>query len=205
MPAPLSKTIWTSVLLSLFVLPIACGDDTDPQPAEPSVEPVAPEPAAPATAEPPIEDEPSEAADIFHGEVATILESPDLLEVVSVSPEPPYGPGPIPGPHIQRYDELGRTVVPDEDRGAVLEAIREGVRTHDGSMARCFNPRHGLHAEKDGGEVDLVICFECMQIQVYGPGIDDERGYVTLGTADDARAILNRFLHAASVPQPEGA
>lgn len=37
-------------------------------------------------------------------------------------------------------------------------------------VAACFNPRHGLRAVHAGHTVDLVICFECLTLEVFADG-----------------------------------
>ncbi len=66
---------------------------------------------------------------------------------------------------------LGAVNVSDADAIRRLsEALNQGIEANDGMVAGCFNPRHGISVATDEGSVDLSICFECLQIYVYGPG-----------------------------------
>ena len=175
----------------------------------PATAPPAASPSEQATEEQPepVEQplEPVEEPPVVSPEVLAILESPDTFELVSVSPYAHHPGRRLRGRRIQRYVQLGRTSIPEADRSLVLAAIFDGVRQHSGIGANCFNPRHALHVVKDGAEVDFVICFECFQIEVYAPDVeDDERGYDVLFTNRAASDILNRILSEAGVPQPEG-
>src|ERR1700730_9417048 len=40
----------------------------------------------------------------------------------------------------------------------------------DAQPARCFNPRHAIHAAHGDRQVDLMICFECRQIRSWVNG-----------------------------------
>jgi hypothetical protein len=43
-------------------------------------------------------------------------------------------------------------------------------RADDGSIAACFEPRHGIRAETEAGSVDFVICFQCLSMKIYHNG-----------------------------------
>jgi len=75
-----------------------------------------------------------------------------------------------------------------EERAALIKALVAGIAAADAAAA-CFNPRHGISAEMRGEKVDLVICFECLQIRVYGGGGE---GVLTTRSAEPA---FNAALH----------
>ena len=69
------------------------------------------------------------------------------------------------------YKILGKTPVADPaTRRKLGDALRRGDRENNDTAAGCFNPRHGIHAASPGKTLDLVICFECYQAQVYENG-----------------------------------
>jgi len=78
------------------------------------------------------------------------------------------------------YDILGRAEITDPDE--------RGARESDGSIGLCFNPRHGLHVEQNGGSVDFVICFECLQVHAHGfqPGSEFLTSALPQNTFDDS-------------------
>jgi hypothetical protein len=63
---------------------------------------------------------------------------------------------------------LGRTTLGGSSLGReVIASVRQGVAASDGSVALCFEPRHGIRARSSTGTVDLVICFACMRMEAY--------------------------------------
>jgi hypothetical protein len=36
------------------------------------------------------------------------------------------------------------------------------------SIAACFSPRHALRIKKADGQIDIVVCFQCSAVRVYG-------------------------------------
>jgi hypothetical protein len=42
--------------------------------------------------------------------------------------------------------------------------------SESGIPAQCFNPRHAIHAQNGEHRVDLLICFECGQIESWVDG-----------------------------------
>ena len=67
------------------------------------------------------------------------------------------------------YRVLARVPISDANgRQKLVSALREGMRESSGTIAACFNPRHGIHALYKGKQADLVICFECLQVQLFG-------------------------------------
>src|SRR5262245_2261848 len=62
---------------------------------------------------------------------------------------------------------LGKVELKDKDtRAKTIKAVTESLAVGSGAM--CFRPRHGLRLERKGKSVDLVICFECSSVRVYG-------------------------------------
>ena len=100
-------------------------------------------------------------------EVVKALESAEEFELLSLDPDFRNSDKSEKGFH--EYKVLGKTKVKDKkDRKKLVEALKKGVKDSEGMVAACFNPRHGIRvkAEKDK-TVDLVICFECLQIEVH--------------------------------------
>lgn len=130
------------------------------------------------------------------------------LELFSVNPtqmdygENPHAPdAPAPKPlktpfgDFHSYPVLGSCKI---TMPAELEAVRKAVRSLDaagrdwgGAIAFCFNPRHGLRVRTHGMTCDLLICYECSQVQIY-------RGETSEGD------IYFASTHATSQPTPEG-
>ena len=77
----------------------------------------------------------------------------------------------------------------------LVAALKKGVEENDGTVANCFNPRHGIRATHEGNTVELVICFECLSMQAY---LGAERSGA-LTTASPERTF-DDVLRAAKVP-----
>ena len=90
---------------------------------------------------------------------------------------------------------LGKLTLKGDDAKAVREAIEKGAKDSDGRVAKCFVPRHGIRV----GEIDLVICFQCLQAHVH----QGEKMTDSFPTTSAPAAVLNKFLAAAGIPLPE--
>ena len=99
---------------------------------------------------------------IFPERAAALLRSADTLQVLSLDPGIRTETG-----GFHHWAVLGTVSIPDTDRKALVDAIIAGVAPPDTLMAMCFNPRHGIHAVAKDVTVDLVICFECNQVEVF--------------------------------------
>jgi hypothetical protein len=97
---------------------------------------------------------------------------------------------------------LGKTAVKEEAaRKRLADALRLGAEDNFGMAAACFIPRHGLRLKGGGKTVDLVICFECLQVQVFVDGQQKE-GFLTTG---DPQPEFDKVLKAAGVKLPRPA
>ena len=64
---------------------------------------------------------------------------------------------------------LGRTTIREGSRrDELVDALRRSVANSSGAYVYCFDPRHGIRASLGAQTVDLVICFECERIELYG-------------------------------------
>lgn len=95
---------------------------------------------------------------------------------------------------------VGKTTVKDADVRKKL--VAEFVKGLDGTPfpSKCFNPRHGIRATHDGKTVDLVICFECAQFDVYGTdGAEPKRLLIGKGP----EPAFDKVLQDAGVAKPK--
>jgi len=96
-------------------------------------------------------------------EAASILGKAKQFELLSLDPasgsDKPTG-------SFRGYRVLGKTTVNDRARKDLAQAFLKGM---EGKIdpKRCFKPRHGVRATHDGKTIELVICFECTQFDVY--------------------------------------
>jgi hypothetical protein len=93
-----------------------------------------------------------------------ILAKADQVELYSLDPVNPVKKG---EKGFHDWKVLGKTALKRDARKRVLAALEKGIAESKGEAAKCFQPRHGIRATDKGKTVDLVICFECLQVYVY--------------------------------------
>ena len=76
-----------------------------------------------------------------------------------------------------------------------MSLVYQGVRSSNGTVAACFNPRHGIHATRQGRTVDLLICFECLQIEIF----EAERKIAGVLTSRSVEADVDALYEAAGL------
>jgi hypothetical protein len=124
--------------------------------------------------------------------VERVLEQAESLELLSLQPD--FLEKDAAGFHGKKI--LGRVEFESRrDRSNLVQAIQKGIADSDGSSALCFIPRHGVRAKRGNQTVDLVICFQCSQIQVHF-----ENQTSTVLTTGHAKELLNELLTAAGIP-----
>jgi len=77
--------------------------------------------------------------------------------------------------------------------GALLKAMEGDIQP-----AKCFDPRHGIRATHEGKTVELVICFQCAQFNVY-VGADGEGKHLLIGKGPEP--ALDKVLKDAGIPK----
>jgi hypothetical protein len=127
-----------------------------------------------------------------------VLEKGEKFELLSLDPgarkEKPKN-------NFHGWKVLGSTVVKDKDvRQMILTALTKGIAESDGRIAKCFNPRHGIRATHKGRTIDLVICFECLQVQVFGGN-----KATTVLTTKSPQPAFDKALREAKIPLPKPA
>jgi hypothetical protein len=97
---------------------------------------------------------------------------------------------------------LGKTAVKGEDaRKRLADALRQGAEDNGGVAAACFIPRHGVRLKAGDKTIDLVICFQCLSVQVFD-GDEAVKGFLTTG---EPQKEFDAVLKAAGVPLPKQA
>jgi hypothetical protein len=131
--------------------------------------------------------------------VREILAHADSLELLSLDPGGPGRPAAMPLNAFHGWTVLGRTTIQDTtQRKAVVGAIDRGV-AESGVPAHCFEPRHGVRATRGQSVVELVICFECRQIESF---VDGKAAGSAL-TSASPKAQLDGALREAKIPLAE--
>lgn len=91
---------------------------------------------------------------------------------------------------------LGSHVIKDGDARAKLVDSLDQAVANAKAIAGCFNPRHGIRAKLKDESVDLVICFECANLHVHGPG-DNKEGLMVLSSP---QSLFDDVLRKADIP-----
>ena len=126
--------------------------------------------------------------------VLGVMERADQYEIYRLEP---YGAKePKPGEKVfHNHVVLGQAEVKDAQlRAKITDIVNKGVR-QGGTQAKCFNPRHGIHAVQRGVTVDLVICYECSTVEV------GDNGKWSTVTTGDVQADLEEAFRASGLPE----
>ena len=100
------------------------------------------------------------------------------------------------------FSEIGRArFTAIEDRRALFGALQDGIKNHDPSTTKCFDPRHAVSLRSGANSVDYVICFACGNYLLIRNGA--QKGINTFDRS--ARDTFNRFLKREGVPLSPGA
>jgi hypothetical protein len=119
----------------------------------------------------------------------TDLEKTDQIDVMSLDP----AGGETSKDAFHAYKVLGKVTVKDS---AVLKEIAEAVEkgvAEGGPIAKCFEPRHGLHIVYKDKTYDFLICYQCSQIQISTGSPEPE----TVATSGASKAALDNALKSA--------
>ena len=107
---------------------------------------------------------------VFDAAVEEILKDADSFELLTLDPMPLMAGATYEGRAFHGYKVLDAADLDDiEQRSALIGHVKRGIQKSDGTVAACFNPRHGLHVTKGGESADFVICYECLSLNVHGP------------------------------------
>jgi len=127
-----------------------------------------------------------------------ILDKAETIELYSLDPSSELEK--LKDGGFRGWKVLGKTTVSREMKATVLKSLYKGIAENKGKAAFCFIPRHAIRATHDGKTVDLVICFECYQIQVF----EGEQAGGVLVTRSP-QPLLDKVLRDANVPLPKPA
>ena len=93
------------------------------------------------------------------------------------------------------YPILGMMELTGADRATSVNGVYKSITDSNGIVAACFNPRHGLRAQKGTTTVDVIICFECYSLVVNENG---ERA-ASIPIMDSAPPVLTKLLNNAGI------
>ncbi len=101
--------------------------------------------------------------------------------------------------YFHNWKVLGKTTLKGDDAKKVRAAIDKGRKNSDGSVALCFNPRHGVRILHGKKTYDLLICYECHSAMIF----EGDQKIGEFLTAPGPEKSLNKVLQAANVPLPK--
>jgi len=102
-------------------------------------------------------------------DTVAILESAPELTVYSIAPEATPREKLDQKKAFHGHRILRRVDIKGETKSELLGKLYTAVGENP-PPARCFVPRHGIHAQSGSRSVDMVICFECSQARIYVDG-----------------------------------
>jgi hypothetical protein len=126
------------------------------------------------------------------GVAAKAMRNADSFELLSVDPERGRDDA-----DFHHFKVLGRTMVTDPaTRKRLYNSLQSGARWNLPFRSMCFNPRHAIRATAGGNTVDLVICFECSQVQVW----QDDSHVTTFIVGQSPEPVFDQALRDAGLP-----
>lgn len=116
------------------------------------------------------------------GSAREALVDSEEMEIFTLNPAPQVDDDPHPAAAkdlLHNHRILGRAQVTDPGERAELGRLidRSTRRFADGeAIADCFSPRHALRVERGGVTIDILICYQCANVHVYGKGWERDLG-----------------------------
>ena len=133
-------------------------------------------------------------------EVLEILKKADHFELFSCDPE--FRENKDKGKEDNGFHGFkvlgGIPIKSEKQRQMLVEALVAGMAEKNIMPAKCFIPRHGIRASAGKKQVDLVICFECSQLDVYLIPDDTQRKRLLIGRSP--AGVFNKVLREAKIP-----
>ena len=101
-----------------------------------------------------------------------ILRQAPAASLFAVNPDWPRGDAERTDPaRFHGHEILGRAVISEPKKLlSVLDLVARACCENDDTVAACFSPRHGVRVDDGESVVDLLVCFECLQIKVFRDG-----------------------------------
>jgi hypothetical protein len=100
---------------------------------------------------------------------------------------------------FHRFPILGRTEITSAgEKTDLLKSFAKGILESDGSVASCFNPRHGIRIITGTTTNDFVICFECLGVHAYN--FNSDKGFLT---SSSPNKVFNKLLDEYHIKKAE--
>lgn len=140
-----------------------------------------------------------ELAEIFPNGALAVVEHPSSVTLYSLEPYSLDLPNEKGRKLFNGYTTLGQTQITEPSRRQfVTSIVYDGIARIDPHHARplCFNPRHAIRYVQAKRTIDVVMCFECHQMQVFLDGkAQDMKLFPSF-----RRAALDEILKDANIP-----
>ena len=123
----------------------------------------------------------------FPAEVALALKAPSKATLYSLEPWEEAAPGES---TLHGFKIIGQLNLDRDLEKTVAAQFKAAITTWDGTGAGCFDPRHALTVTSEGKTYDILLCYECGEIEIFSgkPMIADMRAR---GTGETLNAILS--------------
>lgn len=130
------------------------------------------------------------AKNVLSKATTRVLEQPDSFTLLAIDPDRMRTASDSTNPPTELFHNFGvlgkAAILSSTDRAELVSALRKGIADSDGSVAACFNPRHGIIARRGKETTELLICFECQSLRVYGTETNGVRTTGSPGKTFDA-------------------
>jgi hypothetical protein len=134
-------------------------------------------------------------------EALKVLDAAEKLTVYSLDPQKIGDKNTV---RFRSYPVLGTTELSTKDsREQLLAALQKGIKENPGDIAKCFDPRHAIRAVANGKTVDLLVCFRCLQVEVYDSADEKSQKIKTVLVSRSPEPAFDRVLKEANVPLAE--
>jgi hypothetical protein len=125
------------------------------------------------------------------------LEIPEKLTLYSIDGRD-FAPAQRPeaDEEFHGYPVLGKVEITDAaKRKEIIRALNRGLARSDGTVAKCFWPRHAIHAVTKGRTIEYVICFQCYQLEAHA---DNSKSVKPI--TREPQPVLDKHLERAGIP-----
>ena len=114
--------------------------------------------------------EPPEPLFLIPDREAGIFQEAEIWTLFATNPSTPKEEV-IEEQSFRGYAVLGRANLSDPAaKRELVESFNAGLFERDGVVPGCFMPRHALRAETESGRAELLICYQCRRIWIFGDG-----------------------------------
>jgi len=132
---------------------------------------------------------------LLPAEVKQILDSAEQLELFSIGT--PLTDSPALTDTFQTCILRGKATINEvSERKVLLNSLYKGIQ-ESADPAICFEPGYALRATSNSETVELLICFECNQIEITFAGRTQ-----MIDTSDSPLETFNTALRRANAPLP---